>query len=158
MYQTCNWNHIKIISAKPNHKKNRNSKSYLKRIRIMKICSETFIPETSDVITLHFTLHTLHSTLHTLHCTLHTWYFTLRTLHFTLRTLHFTLHTLHFTHSTLCIFHSKFDIPHSTHYTLHFTWFCFFILYVICMRVRWFLLFVPFAYVVWIVFLWSEEI
>ena len=83
--------------------------------------------------TLHSTLYTSHSTLHTLHFTLSTLYtplFTLHTVHSTLCTPHFTLHTLHSTLRTLL---STSTIASVSLY-MRF-------LYVICIRVRWFLLF-----------------
>ena len=105
--------------------------------------------------TLHPTLHTLHVTLHTLHTSLHTLHTSLHTLHSPLYTPHFTLSTLHSTlytpHSTLYTLHSHFSLysPHSTLYTPHFT-FAFDsgspylrFLHMICIRVRWFLLFFP---------------
>ena len=78
--------------------------------------------------TLHFklTLYTPHSTLPTLH-----------TSHFTLHTLHFTLHTLH---STLYTPHSTLYSPHSTSTFDSASPYIRF-LYVMCIRVRWFLLF-----------------
>ena len=75
--------------------------------------------------TPQFTLYTPHSTLYTPHFTLHTPHFTLHTLHSTFYTPHFTLHTPH-SRSTV-----DFACPYIR---LH---------YVICIRVRWFLLFFP---------------
>ena len=105
----------------------------------------------STLHTLRSTLPTLHSTLYTPHSTLHTPHFTLHTSHSTLHTPHSTLSTLHSTlytpHSPLQTLHSTFHTPHSTLYTPHLTstfdsaspyirFLC-----VICIRVRWFLLF-----------------
>ena len=115
----------------------------------------------STLYTLHFTLYTSHFTLHTAQSTLHTVRtvhtvhstLTLHTLHFTLHIPHFTPHTLHNSlhtlnsHSALYTSHSTFYTPHSTLYTPHAT--STFdsgspflrSLRVICIRVRWFLLF-----------------
>ena len=96
-----------------------------------------FLWGNSPLCTRHFTLNTLHSTLYTPHCTLYTPHPTLYTPHFTLHTLHCTLHTLHSTVYT----------PHSTLYTPHSTSPfdsgspCLRFLHMICIRVRWFLLF-----------------
>ena len=103
--------------------------------------------------TLHSTLHTSHSSFHTLHPTLHTPHFKHHTPHFTPHTPHFTRYTPHFTHLTphFTLYSPHFSLysPHSTLYTPHFT-FAFDsgspylrFLHMICIRVRWFLLFFP---------------
>ena len=123
----------------------------------------------STLHTSHSSFHTLHPTLHTPHFKHHTPHFTPHTPHFTRYTPHFTHLTPHFTHltphctlstrhstlytphSTLYTLHSHFSLysPHSTLYTPHFT-FAFDsgspylrFLHMICIRVRWFLLFFP---------------
>ena len=98
--------------------------------------------------TLHSTLYTLHShlTIHTPQSTLHTLHSTLYTRHSTLHTLHshFTLHTPHYSlHFTLALY-TSYATPYTLHFTVHIDiwfWFAFIAFHVICIRVRWFLLF-----------------
>ena len=92
----------------------------------------------STLYTPHFTLHTLHSTLHTLHSTLYTPQSTLHTLHSRFYTPHFTLYTLHSTLLTLHTLHSMSTFDSASPY-IRF-------LYVICIRVRWFLLFTVYLF------------
>ena len=94
-------------------------------------------------MTLH-TLHALHSALDTPHftrSTLYTPHLTLHTVH-TLYTPHSAFDTPHLAlymfHSTLCTPHLTLQTPHFTHYTLRDSaFFC----HVICIWVRWFLVF-----------------
>ena len=118
----------------------------------------------STLYTPHFPLHTLHSALYTSHftllLTLHTlhFHFTLHTPHFTNHTPHSPLQTLHSTlstpHSTLYTPHSPISTPHFTLHTPHSTLYTphststfdspstyIGLLDVICIRVRWLLLF-----------------
>ena len=91
----------------------------------------------STLYTPHFTLYTPHSPFHTLHSTLHTSHSTLSTPHSPLHTSHSTLYTPHFAlytqHSTLYTPHSTSTFDSASPYIG--------VLYVICIRVRWFLLF-----------------
>ena len=96
--------------------------------------------ESHKNVSLHSTLYTPHSTFHTLHSTLCTPHSPLSTVYtplFTLHTLHFTLHTLH---STLYTPHFTLYTPHSTS-TIDSVSLYMRFLYVICIRVRWFLVF-----------------
>ena len=100
-------------------------------------------------VALYTPLSTLHCklTLYTRHCTLYTPHSTLSTLHSTLHSLHSTLHTPHSPHSTLYTPHFTLHTPHSTS-TFDSASPYILLLYVICIQVRWFLLFfIVFSYI-----------